>query len=177
MDTNILYEYLTFRSLLQCRTESKHCFFLWKIQQRPLALRGSAPAVTILDEIEFILLRGTQDRGIRDEMSRERRHILDRGTCCTSCVRFSVYFLLLLLLLLLLKPTAQAKVGKIKLFINLFRDPTNNCATENWKKHNLWKQLKLACTLKPIQHSGANHSVKGMSFHTRSWAGRTHLAN
>ena len=38
--------------------------------------------------------------------------------------------LLLLLLLLLLKPPAQAQVGKTKLFINCFRNPTSTGATE-----------------------------------------------
>ena len=41
--------------------------------------------------------------------------------------------LLLLLLLLLLKPAAQTKVGKTKLFINCLRNPTSTCATEHRK--------------------------------------------
>ena len=32
-------------------------------------------------------------------------------------------------LLLLLKPAAQAKVGRINLFINYFRNPTSTCGT------------------------------------------------
>ena len=41
------------------------------------------------------------------------------GTCTLI-----LNILLLLLLLLLLKPAAQAQVGKTKLFINLFLNPT-----------------------------------------------------
>ena len=43
----------------------------------------------------------------------------------------SVLPVLLLLLLLLLKPAAQAQVGKTKLFIIFFHNPTITCETEN----------------------------------------------
>ena len=32
-------------------------------------------------------------------------------------------------------------MGKTKLFINCFRNPTSTCATKNWRKHNSGKQL------------------------------------
>ena len=55
--------------------------------------------------------------------------------------------LVILLLLLLLKPAAQAQVGKTKLFINCFRNPTSTCTTENWKKtiqgRNQWSAAPL----------------------------------
>ena len=53
------------------------------------------------------------------------------NTCC-----FHLFCILGSMLLLLLKPAAQAKVGKTKLIINFFRNPTCICATENWRKHN-----------------------------------------
>ena len=64
-----------------------------------------------------------------------------------------------LLLLLLVKPAAQAKVGKTKLFINCFRNPTSTCATENWTKHHSGKHRTVDCTLESIQRSSVKHSV------------------
>ena len=37
---------------------------------------------------------------------------------------------------LLLKPAVHSQVGKTKLFINCFHNPTSNCATEKRRKHN-----------------------------------------
>ena len=37
------------------------------------------------------------------------------------------------IVLLLFKPATQDQVGKTKLFINYFRNPTSTCATRNWK--------------------------------------------
>ena len=39
-------------------------------------------------------------------------------------------------LLLILKPAAQAQVGKTKLFINCFRNPTSTCVTKKRRKDN-----------------------------------------
>ena len=52
------------------------------------------------------------------------------GTFPCFYIRWCVYQLLLL------KPEAQAQVGKPKLFINCFRNPTSTCDTESWRKHN-----------------------------------------
>ena len=49
----------------------------------------------------------------------------------TSSGRESVVAIGVLLLLLLLKPAAHAQVGKTKLFVNCFRNPTSTCATKN----------------------------------------------
>ena len=60
--------------------------------------------------------------------------------------------------LLLLKPAAQAKVAKTKLFISCCQ-PTYTCVTENWRKHNSGKLRTVDCTLEPIQRSSIKHSV------------------
>ena len=57
---------------------------------------------------------------------------------CFYCPR------LILLLLLFLKPAAQARAGKTKLYIKCFRNLTITCATENWGKHNSLKQPTVA---------------------------------
>ena len=56
--------------------------------------------------------------------------------------------ILLLLLLLLLKPAAQAQVGKPKLFINCFRNPTSTRATEKENTTQRSNQ-RLAAPLNP----------------------------
>ena len=68
--------------------------------------------------------------------------------------------------LLLLKPAAQAQVGKIKLFINCFRNPTSTCETKNWRKHNSGKQPTVDCTLELIQLSGVKHRVGKVILHS-----------
>ena len=80
------------------------------------------------------------------------------------------------LLLLVVKPAAQTKVGKTKLHINCFRNPTSTCARENWKTElgeatNGW----LLPLIKPLQRSGVKRSVG--KFNIRSWVGKKHLAN
>ena len=45
-------------------------------------------------------------------------------------IDFSAAFIMIIILLLL-KPAAQAQVGKTKLILNCFRNPTSTCATEN----------------------------------------------
>ena len=71
-----------------------------------------------------------------------------------------------LLLLLLLKPAAQAKASNTKLFINCFRNPTNTCGTENFKKGEGSNQRLT------IQSFGVKHNVGKIILRIRTWAGR-----
>ena len=61
------------------------------------------------------------------------------------------------------EPAAQVQVGKTELLINCFRNPTNTCATENWRKFNSGRQPMVDCTFKPIQRSDVKHSVGKVS--------------
>ena len=76
------------------------------------------------------------------------------------------------LLSLLLKTAAQVQVGKTKLFINCFRNPTSTCATENWRKNYSWKQPTVDCMLEHIQRSGIKQCREG---HNRTWTGMNDL--
>ena len=62
-------------------------------------------------------------------------------------------------IIIIIKIGSTGPSGKTKLLINLFRNQTSTCATENWRKHNSGKQPTVDCTLEPIQRSGVKHSV------------------
>ena len=77
-------------------------------------------------------------------------------------------------LLLLLKTAAQAQVGKIKVFINCFRNPTSSLVTENWRKHNSGKQPTVDCSLEPDHCSGVKHSIGKVKVKVKSSMARSH---
>ena len=47
--------------------------------------------------------------------------------------------LVIIIIIIIINPAAQAQVGKTKLFINCFRNPTSTSVTEKWGKHNSCK--------------------------------------
>ena len=71
--------------------------------------------------------------------------------------------IMIFILVLLLKPVVGAKVGKTKLFINCFRNPTSTCATENCKKHNSGNQPTVEYSLTPCNVPVSN-TLQGRLF-------------